>query len=68
MTTLHRISVNLSDGQRRKVLKAYRDREELTLRLANKDLSGSDHLMVPSNTVKRVEKKKEKQRKECRLN
>ena len=36
MTSLHRVCVNLFDGHKRKLMKAYRDREELNLRLANK--------------------------------
>ena len=56
MASLHRISVNLSDGQKRKLMRAYQNREKLTLRLAHKDLSGSDVLMVPANVVKRLQK------------
>ena len=56
MASLHRISVRLSDGQKRKLMRAYQNREELTLRLAHKDLSGSDVLMVPTNVVKRLQK------------
>ena len=56
MASLHRISVNFSDGQKRKLLRAYRNREELTLRLAHGDLSGSDVLMVPAQVVRRVQK------------
>ena len=56
MASLHRISVDPSDGQKRKLLRAYRNREELTLRLAHKELSGSDVLMVPAQVVKRVQK------------
>ena len=56
MTELHKINVNLSEGQKRKLAKAYRDNEEVSIRLAHSDLSGSDTLMVPSNTVKRVAK------------
>ena len=56
MASLHRISVQLSDGQKRKLMRAYQNREELTLRIAHKDLSGSDVLMVPANVVKRLQK------------
>ena len=56
MASLHRISVRLSDGQKRKLLQAFNNREELTLRLAHKDLSGSDVLMVPAQVVRRVQK------------
>ena len=58
MSELHKISVNLSDGQRRKLAKAYRDKEEVSIKLSNKNLSGSDTLMVPKNTANRVAKSK----------
>ena len=56
MASLHRISVRLSDGQKRKLLRAFNNREELTLRLAHKDLTGSDVLMVQAQVVRRVQK------------
>ena len=56
MTELYQINVKLSEGQKRKLAKAYRDNEEVSIRLAHSDLSGSDTLMVPKNTVKRVAK------------
>ena len=56
MASLHRISVRLSDGQKRKLIRAYQNREELTVRLAHKDLSGSDVLIVPAQVVKRMQK------------
>ena len=58
MTELHQISVTLSEGQKRKLTKAYRNREEISLRLSKNALSGSDVLMVPMNTVKRLAKAK----------
>ena len=58
MSELHKISVNLSDGQRRKLAKAYRDREEVSIKLAHKNLSGGDTLMVPQNIVRRLAKSK----------
>ena len=58
MTELHKISVKLSEGQKRKLAKAYRDNEEVSIKLAHKNLSGSDTLMVPKNTVNRVAKSK----------
>ena len=58
MTELHKISVKLSQGQKRKLTKAYRHREEISLRLSKNALSGSDVLMVPMNTVKRLAKAK----------
>ena len=58
MTELHQISIKLSEGQKRKLSKAYRNREEISLRLSKNALSGSDVLMVPMNTVKRLAKVK----------
>ena len=58
MTELHQISVTLSEGQKLKLTKAYRNREEISLRLSKNALSGSDVLMVPMNTVKRLAKAK----------
>ena len=58
MSELHKISVNLSDGQRRKLAKAYRDKEEVSIKLSHKNLSGGDTLMVPQNIVKRLAKSK----------
>ena len=58
MTELHKISVKLSQGQRRRLAIAYRHREEISLRLSKNALSGSDVLMVPMNTVKRLAKAK----------
>ena len=58
MTELHKISVKLSEGQKRKLAKAYRGNEEVSIKLAHKNLSGSDTLMVPKNTVNRVAKSK----------
>ena len=58
MTELHQISVTISQGQKRKLSMAYRHREEISLRLSKNALSGSDVLMVPMNTVKRLAKVK----------
>ena len=58
MTELYKINVKLSEGQKRKLAKAYRDNEEVSIRLAHKNLSGSDTLIVPKNTANRVSKSK----------
>ena len=52
MTELHKINVHLSEGQKRKLAKAYRDNEEVSIRISHSALSGSDTLMVPMNTIK----------------
>ena len=53
MIQLHKISVSLSQGQKQKLARAYKNNEEVTIRLANSALSGNDVLMVPNNTVKK---------------
>ena len=58
MTQLHKISVSLSQGQREKIMRAYRNNEEVTVRLTKNALSGSDVLLVPMNTVKKLAKHK----------
>ena len=56
MSELHQINVSLSQGQKQKLLKAYKNNEELTIRLKNNALTGSDVLMVPMNTAKKLSK------------
>ena len=58
MTELYKINVKLSEGQKRKLAKAYRDNDEVSIKLAHKNLSGSDTLRVPKNTVNKVSKSK----------
>ena len=60
MTELHKINVHLSEGQKRKLAKAYRDDEEVSIRIAHNALLGSDTLMVPMNTIKKLSKNKDK--------
>ena len=56
MTSLHNISVQLSNGQKRNLARAYQKNEEVTLRLSKKSLNGSDTLRVPGQVVKRLQK------------
>jgi len=58
MSKLHQISVSLTQGQKEKLARAYRNKEGVSIRLKHSALSGSDVLMVPMNTVKRVAKHK----------
>jgi len=58
MTHLHTISVRLTKGQKEKIMRAYRNNEEVTIRLLKNALSGNDILMVPMNTVKKLAKHK----------
>ena len=55
-TELYEINVKLSDFQKKKLSKAYHNRDTIKLRLKNDALRGSDTLLVPSNVVKRLEK------------
>jgi len=56
MSQLNQIGVSLTEGQKQKLGRAYRNNEGVTIRLANSALSGSDALMVPNNTVKKLAK------------
>ena len=56
MTSLHNISVQLSNGQKRNLARAYQKNEEVTLRLSKKSINGSDTLRVPAQVVKRLQK------------
>ena len=53
MTQLHKIGVNLTQGQKSKLARAYRDNEGVNIRLAN---HGNDVLLVPSNTARKLVK------------
>ena len=55
-TELHEINVTLSDFQKKKLSKAFHNRETIKLRLKNDALSGSDTLLVPSTIFERLEK------------
>ena len=56
MTQLHKIGVNLTQGQKSKLARAYRNNEGVNIRLANHALSGNDVLLVPSNTARKLVK------------
>jgi len=56
MIELYEINVTLTENQKKKLSKAFRNRETITLRLTKDALNGSDTLLVPSTTVKRLEK------------
>ena len=55
-TQLYEINVSLSENQKKKLSKAYHDRETIKLRLKYNALIGNDTLLVPANIVKRLEK------------
>ena len=56
MVELYEINVTLSENQKKKLSKAFHNRETITLRLKNDALKGSDTLLIPSTIVKRLEK------------
>ena len=55
-TQLYEINVSLTDFQKKKLSKAYHERETIKLRLKYDALIGNDTLLVPSIIVKRLEK------------
>jgi len=60
MSKLHQIGVSLTQGQKQKLARANRNNEGVSIRLKHSALYGSDVLMVPNNTVKKLAKHKNK--------
>ena len=58
MTTYHSHKINLSQGQRSKLLRAYKDKSEITIRLSNSDLTGNDSLMLTQRQINKLNKAK----------
>jgi len=58
MSKLHQISVNLTQGQKQKLARAYKNNEGVSIHLKHSALNGSDVLLVPNNTVKKLAKHK----------
>ena len=54
-TELHEINVTLSKYQKEKICKAFLNREKILLRLKNDALRGSDTLLVPLKSLKKME-------------
>ena len=55
-TELHKINVRLSEGQKKSLAGAYRDRDSEVLRLKRDALTGNDTLLVPTTVVQRLER------------
>ena len=55
-TVLQEINVTLSENQKKKLSKAFHNRETITLRLSKDALNGSDTLLVPVTTFNRLMK------------
>ena len=56
MTTYHPYKVNLSEGQKKKLGRAFKANCALSLRLSGKQTSGNDELMLTANQKKRIAK------------
>ena len=56
ITTLHRVGVNLTQGQLRNLTCAIQNNDEVTLRISHRNLQGPHSLMVPANVVKRMQR------------
>ena len=56
MTTYFPYKVNLSEGQKKKLGKAFKANSALTLRLSGNQTSGNDELMLTANQKKRIAK------------
>ncbi|PFX29617.1 Pulmonary surfactant-associated protein D [Stylophora pistillata] len=56
MTTYHPYGVALSEGQRKKLAKAYTSQSAITLRLSHNELSGPDEMMLTKTQINRIQK------------
>ena len=56
MTTYHPYKINLSKGQKKKLVKAVRSNCAITLRLNETQTTGNDELMLTTNQIKRLTK------------
>ena len=50
--------VNLSEGQIKKLSKAYKDKSAITLKLENENLTGQDELMLTKTQINKLNKAK----------
>ena len=58
MTTYHSHKVNLSEGQRKKLLTAHNNKSGITIRLSNSDITGNDSLMLTKRQINQLNKAK----------
>ncbi|PFX18802.1 hypothetical protein AWC38_SpisGene16812 [Stylophora pistillata] len=56
MTTYYPYGVALSEGQRKKLAKAYASHSAITLRLSHNELSGPDEMMLTKTQLNRIKK------------
>ena len=58
MTTYIAYGVTLSDNQRKKLAKAFKEKSPVTLRLSHNELIGSDEMMLTRTQIKKIQKAK----------
>ena len=58
MTTYHTYGVTLSEGQRKKLAKAYQTNSAITIRLSANELTGNDQLMLTKRQIAKLVKSK----------
>lgn len=56
--TYFQYNVSLTKGQREKLLKAFQNKAQFTLKFKNSQLTGSDPLMLTQTQIKKIEKSK----------
>ena len=58
MTTYHPYGVNLSEGQKEKLARAYKTNTSITIRLSKSQTTGSDELLLTKNQINKIIKAK----------
>ena len=58
MTTYHSHKVNLSEGQRKKLLTAHNNKSGITIRLNKSNITGNDSLMLTKRQINQLNKAK----------
>lgn len=58
MTTYHSYKVKLSEGQKKRLAKAYKTNTAITIRLTKNELSGSDEMMLTKRQINKLIKAK----------
>lgn len=56
MTTYYSHGVSLSEGQRLRPVKAYKNNSAITIRLTNTELNGGDELMLTKTQINKIKK------------
>ena len=58
MTSYQKYNVNLTDGQKEKLMKYFQKRSPMTLRLSHNQLSGNDELLLTNRQIRKIERSK----------